>query len=347
MTKHQQPKATEELPPQAILYDLIDGFARTQCISVIAELGVADELATGPKTVEELAEAVGARPHELLRVLRAVASLGIFSEDNEGRFHMTPLAETIRSDVQGSMRDFAVLYGQPWYWNPWADMLSFVKTGHTPFSHVHGKDLFEYLGGDAEAASVFNGALASITSQGVDPILEAYDFARFNNIVDVGGGNGTLVAGILSAFPKMHGVLYDLPYIVEEAERSIEDAGVSDRCKVVGGDFFESVPGGGDVYVLKFVVHDWDDERTIKILENCRRAMGMDGTLVLIERGIIPTGNDPAPIKFMDIHMMVAMGGIERTEGELSELFSRAGFRLTRVIESESIDNVIVEGVPV
>ena len=347
MTEHQQHEATEGLPPQAILYDLIDGFTRTQCISVVSKLGVADELATGPKTAEELGQAVAAHPRELRRVLRAVASLGIFAEDREGRFHLTPLAETLRSDVPGSMRDFAVLYGQPWYWRPWGDLLNSVKTGETPFSRVHGKDVFAYLTGDAEAASTFNRALASVTSQGVDSILKAYNFARFASVVDVGGGNGTLIAGILNAFPETHGVLFDLPYIVEEAESFIGDAGVSDRCRVVGGDFFDSVPDGCDAYVLKFVVHDWDDERTITILKNCRRAIRNDGTLLLIERGIIPIGNDPAPIKFMDMHMMVVTGGIERTEAEISELFARAGFKLTRVIETDSPDNVIVEGVPV
>lgn len=340
-------KTSDQQISAAVIYELIDGFTRTQIISVAAELGIADLLMEGPKDIYELATSADAHPRALQRILRALASLGIFAEREDGRFELTSLAEPLQSGVPGSMRDFAIMYGQEWYWKPWGNLLDSVRTGESAFEHVHGKDLFGYLGEDEQAASVFNGAMTSITGEGVNPILESYDFSDFAKIVDVGGGHGTLIVAVLKAHPQMRGMLFDLPSVAEGAKVIIQEAGVADRCEMAGGDFFESVPVGGDVYVLKFVIHDWDDDRTIAILRNCRKAITRDGKLLLVERGIVPHSNEPAPIKFMDLHMLVITGGIERTEAEIGALFEAAGFKLTKVIPTGSPDNVIVEGIPV
>ena len=245
--------------PAAVPSQLLRGLLVTQLIHVAAKLGVADLLRAGPKSSDELAAAVSVDPQALYGVLRALASLGIFVETRAGSFALTPLAEPLRSDLPGSLRGSAVLYGEPWWWQACGELLHSVRTGQPAFDRVHGKPLFDYLDSVADAAAVFNEHQTSMTRQDADAIVAAYDFTEYATVVDVGGGHGALASAILRASPRTTVVLFDQPTVVAGAPERLRSAGVIDHFTCVAGDFFESVPAGGSAYVLKDIVHDWDD----------------------------------------------------------------------------------------
>lgn len=315
-----------------------------QAIAVAAKLRLADQLKDGPKSVDELAAATATHPPSLSRLLRALAGVGIFAGTDDGRFELTPLATPLQSDVPGSVRAMCAMRGEPWFWGAWGDLLHSVTTGESAFEHRHGKDLFAYLSGEPAAMSLFADAMTSLSETESAAVLAAHDFSSAKTVVDVGGGQGFLLAAILRANPGVRGVLFDLPDTVTRAHPVLETAGATDRCEVIGGSFFEAVPEGGDVYVLKSVIHDWDDDRAVAILANCRRAMTSSGTLLLIER-VIPSGNEPSVAKWMDVNMLVATGGRERTEAEYRSLYASAGFELTRITATGAYVSLI-EGDP-
>jgi hypothetical protein len=284
----------------------------------------------------------------MLRLLRALASLEVLAQTGDGRFEATPLSEQFRQDVP-SIGPYARFVTGPESWRAWGELLEAVRTGETAFELVYGMGLFDYGREHPELGRIFNQAMTSFNVAVAEEIVDAYDFSRFGRIVDVGGGQGLLLAAILRRHPSARGMLFDLPQVVEQAKEVLEGAGVADRCDLVGGDFFQEVPSGGDAYVLKVVIHDWDDERARRILSNCRKAMGSEGRLLVVER-VIPERLEPTFVDqrgtLMDLNMLVLAGGRERTEGEFKELFESAGFELREVFPTPSGLNVI-EGVPV
>lgn len=327
------------------LRQLIMGFRTTQLIFVAAKLGLADHLQHGAQTPQRLAQAVAADPQALYRLLRALASLGIFTELPDGAFALTPLAEYLRSDVALSVRSLAVLYGEEWLWRAYGQMLHSVRTGQPAFEQVHGEPLFDYLSGRTEAAAQFDEAMSGYSAQEADAILAAYDFSTVTRLVDVGGGHGTLQAALLHTYPHLSGIVFDRAPVIAGARRLLDEAGVGGRSDCVAGDFFTAVPEGGDAYLLKSVLHDWDDADASRILRVCRQAMAEPARLLVIER-VVPEGNTSAEAKLFDINMLVVLGGRERTEREYRALFGAGGFRLTRVIPTQSPLSVI-EGVPI
>jgi ubiquinone/menaquinone biosynthesis C-methylase UbiE len=347
VTIMDQPK--HEVSPRAAdvdtLRQFIMGFRLTQLIYVAAKLGLADQLQAQPQSAYRLAETVGADPHALYRLLRALASVGIFAEQSDGTFTLTPYARLLQTDAPGSLHSVALLYGEEWLWQAYGHMLSSVQTGRPAFQQVHGESLFEYLHHHPLAATVFHNAMTGFSAHETAAILSAYDFSSAQRVVDVGGGQGTLLAAILQAHPHLSGILFDLAPVLNQGQSLIHDQGLSERCSCVAGDFFAAVPAGGDIYLLKSVLHNWDDVASVTILRNCRRVMGEHGRLVLAER-VIPSGNTPAEAKLFDINMLVVLGGQERTQEEYRALFEAAELRLTRVLPTGTALS-LVEGVPI
>ncbi|MBL8797823.1 MAG: methyltransferase [Planctomycetia bacterium] len=337
-----------ELPPSAALINLISGTWVTQLIYVAAKLGLADRLRDGPKPVEELASATGMDPQSLYRVLRALASFGVFRETAPRCFELTPLAHCLRSDVPDSLQAVAVFYGEPWHRAAWSSLLHSVKTAQPAFNHVAGEPFFEHVQKHPEVAAIFDQAMTNFSGMAIGAVLAAYDFTGIGKLVDVAGGHGSLLAAILQAYPAMRGVLFDMPTVIDGARQKqlLEQAGVADRCELVGGDFFRAVPAGADGYLMKHIIHDWSDDHALNILRNCRRAMSPSGRLLLVEM-VIPPGNEPHFGKLLDLEMLVmTQGGRERTESEYRALLAAAGFELTRIVPTRSPASVI-EGQPI
>lgn len=337
-------RTTHDTPPpeQADMQHLMMGYRVTQLLYVAVKLGIADLLAGGPKSAEELAEVAGAHADALYRALRALASLGVFTEVAPRRFALTPLADLLRTDHPRSMRAMVIFQGEEAY-RAWGELLYSVRTGAPAFDHVYTMSHFEYLAQHADASAVFNRTMGENTARSVSAITGAYAFPATGVVVDVGGGHGAFIAAVLQAHPGLHGVLFDQPHVVEGAAPTLEAAGVAQRCERVGGDFFASLPTG-DLFTLRQVIHDWDDDRSIAILRNCAQALAPGGKVLVIE-ALIPPGNEPSPVKFLDLQMLVMMnGGRQRTEEEYRQLYAASGLRLTRVIPTRSQFS-IVEGV--
>jgi hypothetical protein len=340
MSTHE-PQSANIPPSMQVMQLLWPGAIAVQAVHVAAKLGVADLLADGAKSVAELAAATGTDGISLGRLLRALSSLGIFAEDAPGRYRQTPMSDTLRIDHPQSIRRWAMMLGTRFVWEPAVELDQAIHTGRPAFELVYRTPFFTYLAEHADDAAVFNAAMSSLPSY-IDAFVKAYDFSKFERIVDVGGGHGTKLFAILSANPRLRGVLYDLPGVVEGAVSKRSDA-IRDRCEIVGGDFFEEVPAGADAYLLSGIIHDWNDEAALRILRNCRRAIRPDGTLLLVETLLTPS-SDPSRA-LMDVLMMVLTGGRERTEGEFEALLRDAGFSLTRVIPT--LGASIVESRPV
>lgn len=317
------------------MVEMISGFWVSRVIYIAAKLGLADQLKTGAKTAEEVAEATRTHAPSLYRVMRALSGAGILFEDEEKRFSLTPLGETLRSDVPFSLRAFATSELGEVHYPSWGALLHTVKTGERAFDHVFGTDCWDYFGKHPEYAQVFNQSMTEVTRFIEPAITKAYDFSVFAKIVDVGGGHGGLITSILKKSPQSKGVIMDAPQVVQGARERIEAEGLEERCEAVAGNFFEAVPAGGDAYVMKHIIHDWDDREAIAILRNCRKAIKEGGKLLLIE-AVIPGRNQPGLPVFGDLVMMLIPGGRERTAEEFAALFEAAGFRLQRVIPTES-----------
>ncbi|MDQ3809571.1 MAG: acetylserotonin O-methyltransferase [Chloroflexota bacterium] len=329
----------DDVPAPVALLRMMTGYWVSKALHVAAELGVADLLRDGPRPADELASACGAHPPALYRLLRALASVGVFTEGEGRRFALTPLAELLRSDRPDSMRALARMYGSEQY-RAWDGLLDSIRTGTPAFDRAFGASYFDYLARSPEAGAVFDQAMTGWTTQVADAVVEAYDFPASGTVVDVGGGRGLLLATILRARPNLRGVLFDLPHVVVGAQPLLAAAGVADRCTVVGGDFFASVPAGGAVYLLAQILHDWDDERCRVILANCRGAMRPDGKLLVVEQ-VLPPGDEPALGKWLDLHMLVLLTGRERTEAEYRALLGAAGFQLSQVMPTTSGASIV------
>lgn len=318
------------MQPTQILQRMIVGSWITQAIYVAAQLGIADLLKDGSKSNDELAITTGVDARSLYRLLRALASVGIFAEGSSGYFELTPLAECLQSNRTNSLRAYAIKSGQAWEWQPWGYLLESVKTGKPVFKNIFGMEIFDYLANDASAAKLYNQAISDFSEKQDVAITSGYNFSLIRNLVEVAGGRGTLIASILKANLTMQGILFDLPHVVADAKPLIVTLELQDRCQLVGGNFFESVPAGGDAYLLRYIIHDWDDERAIAILKNCYQAMQSNGRLLLVEM-VIPQGNEPFYGKLLDLQMLLNYGGRERTEAEYQVLLETAGFSLTKI----------------
>jgi hypothetical protein len=323
---------------------LVTGFWITQALYVAAKLGIADLLAEGPRTPADLAQAAGADARSLYRVLRALASEGVFAEDASGRFGLTPLAECLRTGVPGSVRAWVLLMGEPVCYDSCGKLLHSVKTGETAFERTFNTPFFDYLGQHPEMGRLFDESMTSFSVPENGAIVGAHDFSGIGTLIDVAGGYGTLLAAILQAHPTMKGVLADVPAVIEGARQNFAAANLAGRCTVEPINFFESVPAGGDAYLLKHIIHDWEDARAITILKNCHRAMAGKGKLLLAETVLLP-GNDPEFGKWLDICMLIYVGGCERTEPQYRDLLAASGFRLTRIVPTASPLSII-EAVP-
>jgi ubiquinone/menaquinone biosynthesis C-methylase UbiE len=342
--KPSQTSNTEAIPPTAFLTQILMGSLSSQALYVAAKLGIADLLADGPKTTEQLAQATNTDAPSLYRVMRALASIGVFTEQDKGTFAMTPSAEPLRSDAPNSLRDVTIFWGEDWHWQVWGKTLYSVRTGKPAWAQIHGDEVFDYFGKNPEAGQIFNRAMSSFTGIAADAVVDAYDFSGIETIVDIAGGHGRLLTGILAANPKMRGILFDLAHVIAGASEVVAQSASAEQVKFVGGDFFASVPDGADAYIMKHIIHDWDDERSIAILKNIKRAMKPTGRVLLVE-AVIADGNNQDFGKLLDLEMLVSPGGKERTADEYQELFERAGLRLTRIVPTKSPYSVI-EGVP-
>jgi hypothetical protein len=333
----------DQPPARQRLAGLIGGYYLAQALFVVARLGIADRLADGPEHAGQLARVTRTHARSLHRLLRTLASCGIFAEDDAGRFRLTDLAGWLRGDVPGSLREEAIAVGETHY-AAFGELLHSVRTGRPGFDRAFGMPWFDYLAANPEAARSFDAALAGLRSQATAALLDAYDFSEVTTLVDVGGGTGALLAAVLARHPSVRGTLFDLPHVVERAGEHLRAAGVADRCALVGGDFFASVPADGDAYLLRHVLHDWDDDKALRILASCRRAMDDSARLLLVE-SVIEAGNEPSLGKSLDLVMLALTGGTERTEPEYRELLEASGFRLARVVPTPAQVHLI-EAVP-
>jgi SAM-dependent methyltransferase len=329
------------------MLNLLNGMWAARAIQTAAQLGIADLLVDGPRRVHELAETTGTHTHSLYRLLRALASLAIFTELAPGTFAQTELSETLRSRHAGSVRAMALMMGGVWEWNAWRELDYSVRTGQPAFDYVYGMDLWHYYRNEnPQAGKIFNEAMSDVSNVVCALVPRFYDFSGFHTILDVGGGGGTLLTALLNAFPHLQGLVFEQPHVLEQAREQIAAAHLTERCTALGGDFFEAVPCGADVCLLKSVLHDWDDENCVRILKNCRRALPPDGRLLVIDAVIGDEKGGGTFAKLLDVQMLIEQRGRERTAAEFQTLLAAAGFSLNRVIRLPTIQDLI-EAVPV
>ena len=330
--------------PAAIdsLRRLTTGFWASQMIFVAARLNIADALTKGPMKPDAIAKKVGAQASNLYRMLRALASIGIFAEDSKGRFKLTPMAQFLRSDHPTSLRDYVLMIVDDYNWLAWGELAHSVKTGETGFEHVFKMPGFDYLAQHPDKERAFSAAMASVTRTSNQAIAKALPLAGIEHLVDVGGAHGNLLTTILHRHRKLRGTLFDLPQVVAAAPAAgfVSDPKIEVRCELAGGSFFDSVPEGADAYMMKSILHDWDDDSAVRILKSCRKAMANYGRVFIIDF-VIPKGNAPHPGKFMDINMMALAGGRERTRDEFETLLKRARLKLNRVIDADMPQSIV------
>jgi hypothetical protein len=325
------------------LLELAEGYRITQLLAIAARLEIAERLADGPRDSAELAAAAGVHELSLFRLLRALACLGLVSRIDNRRFALTPLGACLAAGHETSARARVLLHADLLY-DRWPDLLGTVRTGENVFQRRHGTDAWTFRAGGGNDGSTFDDAMQEGSSQRARAVVAAYDFTAFSTVVDVGGGRGSLLARILASCPRVRGVLFDQPHVVAGAPPILAAAGVADRCRVVAGSFFDGVPDGGNAYVMSMIIHDWDDDPAVRILDRCRHAMAPSGRLLLIERVFDLDAAHALTTALWDLQMMHGLSGRERSEDEFRALFARAGFRLTRVVPAGEI--AVVEGVP-
>jgi hypothetical protein len=314
----------------------------SRAVYVCAKLGIADHLAAGPAHSDDLARACGAHPGALFRLLRALASVGLFTEVAPRRFGLTPMGATLKTGAPGATRATVLALAGHWAWASFSEFEYAVRTGKPGAEKALGMGAFDYLAKNPEQAALFNDAMIGVHGAEPAAVAKAYNFSGLGTLVDVGGGTGSLIAAILKTTPHLNGVLYDLPHVEGPARERLFSMGLADRCRVVGGSFFDSVPAA-DAYILSHIIHDWDEERCLRILGNCARA-NPKARIMIVEM-VIPPGDSPHPGKLLDLVMLNVPGGMERTESEYGELLAKAGYRMTRVVPTESAVSV-VEGTP-
>lgn len=328
------------LPPHVQLIQMATSAWAARTVHAAAKLGLADQLADGPRSAAELAGAVHAHAPSLHRLMRTLASLGILAEQKEQRYALTNLGAALKTNAPGSARSTVLTFGSPWAQSAWDHLVYSVQTGKTGFEKAQGMPLFDFFAQHPEDASLFNETMVGFHSQEPPAIAAAYDFSAFKTIVDIGGGTGNLLAAIIRRYAGPRGVLFDLPHVVAEAPAFLKENGVSERVTIEAGDFFKTVPAGGDAYVLSHIIHDWDEDQCLSILRHIRKVMNSAGRLLIVEM-VLPAGDTPHPGKILDIAMLVWPGGQERTLTEYDQLLSNGGFHLTRAVPTDSAVNVV------
>lgn len=316
----------------------------SRIVYVAAKLELADLLANGPKSADELAGTTGTHAPSLYRLMRTLALLGLLSEDGAKRFTLTPMGEALKKNAPGAARPTILTLASDTFCAGFGELLYSVQTGKSGFEKILSMPVFDWLGQNPEMASLFSQTMVGFHGAEPAAVAAAYDFSRLKTIVDVGGATGNLLTAVLGRAPGARGILYDLPHVVRDAPAMIQARGLTDRVTIEGGSFFERVPAGADAYMLSHIIHDWTEAQCLTILTNCRRAMKPESRLLLIEM-VLPPGNTPHPGKMLDLMMLVGPGGQERTEQEYTKLLAKAGFRLTRIVPTESAVSV-VEAVP-
>jgi hypothetical protein len=327
--------------PSAELMRMINAYQVSQALHVAATLGVADQLKDGPQPSDALARVCGAQPGPLYRLLRALAAVGVFHEAEGRCFSLTPLGACLAGDTPGSRRDYARWIGTPGMWRSWGNLLHSLRTGESAAHFTCGMDAWTYRSEHPEERAVFDAAMTALSLAEARAVIEAYDFGRFGCIVDVGGGEGHLLKAILLACPGARGILFDQPQIAASAAGVFASAGLAQRCQAIGGDFFQAVPGTGDAYVMKSVLHDWNENGATEILRSCRRAIPATAILLAIERVVGPPNQDPSG-KFFDLNMLVQYGALERTGQEFQALLKDGGFEVVETVPTRSALSIIV-----
>jgi hypothetical protein len=333
------------------LRTLIGGYRLSQAIYVATRLGIPDLLADGPRDIEELAQETHSHPQNLRRILLALAAAGVLDMVGTHRFALTEVGVGLCAGVPGSLRSAVLFLLGESHWRPWGHLLHTVRTGTTAFEHVHGASLFDYLAGHPEEADLFNKGMAGNSPAHARLVAAAYDFSRVSVVVDVAGGRGRLLATILARNPHVRGILFDLPHVIEDARGLVKEEGVIDRCEFVGGSFFAAVPNGGDAYILRNIIHDWEDDQAVAILTTCRRAMAEAARLILVERYLPEDPREALLVRHADLEILVNVGGRERTTEEYAALLARSGLRLARTIflgrTEEAMGHYLIEARPV
>ena len=333
--------APQSVPPDVQLLQMVSGAFVSAAIYTAAKLGIADLLAKGPASTAVLAEQTATDEQSLYRLLRALASVGAFQEVGVREFANTPVTDTLRSDHPRSTRDLAIWMGEPDHWRVFGHLLYSVRTGKPAWDHVHGEPVFPYLfNTNKELGEIFNRAMTSVSHEAIGPMLDAYDFSAARTVADIGGGHGHVLAAVLEANPHARGVLFDLPVVLPGAEEMMRSKGIADRVEFVGGDFFEKIPVVADIYILKFIIHDWYDDNNRKILGNIRESMPDDGRVLIVDT-VVPEGNEPHFGKIIDLEMLMAPGGKERTAAEFETLLGDSGFKLTRIIPTKGMMSIV------
>ncbi|MEV8533606.1 methyltransferase [Streptomyces sp. NPDC051211] len=345
-TTPQPAQPTPATPPPAFqaMFEVVTNFWLARAVHAATELGIPDLLADGPRSTAELAASTGTDPRALHRLLRALTATGLFRTDGQGRHHTTALGETLRTDVPGSLGSFVLMELGEAHHGAWGRLLHSVRSGEPAFEEANGRKIWEFFEQTPVMAGHLGRAMTGLTAMVADAVLAAYDFGPYRRIVDVGGGEGGFLGAILTAHPEATGIVLDLPQAVENGRRRIAEAGLADRCELTGGDFFEKVPEGGDLYTMKWVLHDWDDASCVRILRSCRRAMPEHARLLIVDT-VLPDDDSFSPGKIIDLNMMVLSGGQERTAEEFRTLLDAAGFTLTRILPTLSPSSAI-EAVP-
>ena len=330
------------MSPHLRMRDLITGYWMTQIICAAAKLGIADLLRDGPRSADDLAAATKTHAPSLYRLLRALASLGVFAEGEAQRFALTPLGDCLRRDAPGSQWGMAVMNGEEHY-RAYGDLLYSIQTGKPAFEQMFGAPVFEYLSSHPDQAKVFDAAMVGVHGMETQAMVEAFDLSGVGVLADVGGGNGSLLTAVLKRYPTMRGILFDLPGVIDRAKANIASAGLAERCQCVAGNFFDAIAPGADVYLMRHIIHDWDDARCVTILKNVAQVLPKGGRVMVVETVIEP-GNEPSFGKLLDLTMLVLPGGKERTAEEYRVLFESSGFRLNRIVPTRA-EVSVVEGV--
>jgi hypothetical protein len=325
------------------MMQFISGYWAYYGLAALARLGIADLLKDGTRSSADLSAEIGARPDYLYRLLRAAAALGVFAEDGDGRFSNNEMSDILRTDHVPSLRHMFISMGDEWASRAWPTLSHSVLTGRTAMDRLFGMPVWEFFSQNPEQSEAFNKAMTNLSSMESPVVVRAYDFSGLGTICDVGGGHGLLLSSVLNANPRLRGTLYDLPQVAEGA-RSGPLAALEGRASILSGDMFESVPAGFDAYMMKYIIHDWNDEYSWKLLANCRKGVNPGGKLLVVDQ-VVPPGNQFAPSKIMDLAMLLFIDGLERTETQFRNLFASAGWRVTRIIPTES-PLCIVEGEP-
>jgi hypothetical protein len=325
------------------ILQILNGAHVAGAVSCLAQLGIPNLLEGGPKSAEELAGQIGAQPDALYRLMRATACVGVLAEDSEGKFSQTPMSAVLCSNARPGLRGLAIMSGREWHGRGWSQLEYCVKTGKQALEKIYGMSVFEFFSKNLEEAQIFDDAMTGISTIDGPAVADAYNFDEIQTIVDVAGGRGLLLATLLERNPHLKGILYEMPHVLAGAKSGALRPFL-DRCTLLSGDMFSSVPPGADAYLMKHIIHDWPDEACIKLLRACREGVNPDGKLLVVDCVIEP-GNYFSPGKFLDLQMLIFPSGRERTEAQFRELLTSAGWKLSRVIPTTAQDS-IVEGLP-